>query len=48
MFIESNLNFQHPPHLPTSPPPRAQTLPNNLNTQAGGVSFKCCRNVVGF
>ena len=36
MFIESNLNFQHPPHLPTSPPPRAQTLPNNLNTQAGG------------
>lgn len=36
MFIESSVNFQPPPpHLPTSPPPRAQTLPHNLNAQAG-------------
>ncbi|XP_052091879.1 rho GTPase-activating protein 15-like isoform X3 [Mytilus californianus] len=39
MFIESSVNFQQVmPHFPTSPPPRAQTLPNNLNTQAGGDS----------
>ncbi|XP_071152988.1 rho GTPase-activating protein 12-like isoform X2 [Mytilus galloprovincialis] len=37
MFIESSLNFQQaPPHFPTTPPPRAQTLPNNLSAQAGG------------
>ncbi|XP_052091878.1 rho GTPase-activating protein 12-like isoform X2 [Mytilus californianus] len=40
MFIESSVNFQQVmPHFPTSPPPRAQTLPNNLNTQAGGEPF---------